>query len=285
MQVLSRLQQLGLMLLLLLVVFTSTAGIIYAQDATNEAIPTGVTGTKETHEAEISKLRQQLLAEIEAYRRADQQFRIAKQQYENLETLKSLEEAVQATKQAMYERSRVLTTYHELLYFTLLDADGVNFAFKDTQVTALETRIEELRAHTAKVEQATSRDDVNALRDEFASLKPLVEDTSFRTMSLIRIGEMQSVYDKSRIILTDLEESLSDADVSALKKAERERAFAETDRSLTQLKAEIDTVHQIYATQEDLVRKNIYDRILRELSPIYAKLSQNLSYLAELLRV
>lgn len=257
----------------------------FAQETAPTPASAELFGTKQSHEAQIAQLQQQLLGEINAYRRADQAFRVSKQQYENLETLKSLEELVQATKQAMFERSRVLTTYMEILYFTLQDTDGVNLTFKDPQIVALEDRIAELKAHTATVEQATSRDDVNKLRDDFALLKPVIEDTSYRVMSLISIGELQAVHDKSKLILTDLESQLASAEVSALKKAERERAFAETRRSLEQVKVEIDEVNQTYAGQEDLVRKQLHERVLRGLSPVYSKLSQNLSYLAELLRV
>lgn len=242
-------------------------------------------GTKATHEAKIASLKEQYLAEVEAYRRSEQNFRVLKQQYLNLKTLKSLEDATVATKQAMYERSRVLTTHLEILYFTLLDTGGVNLVFKNAQISALEERIEEMRTHTAKIEKSSTRDEVNELRDDFDSIKPRLEDTSYRSMSLISIGRHQTVYDQSRLILKDLNSQILVATMSALKKTELERAFFETDRSLTKVKADIDEINTEYADQDKLILKQHYQNVLKDLGTVYAQLSQNLSYLEELLRL
>lgn len=245
----------------------------------------GSEGTKATHETEITSLKEQYLAEVEAYRRSEQNFRVLKQQYLNLKTLKSLEDATVATKQAMHERSRVLTTYLEILYFTLLDTGGINLVSKNVQTSALEERIEEMRTHTAKIEKSFTRDEVNGLRDDFDVIKPRLEDTSYRSMSLISIGRHQTVYDQSRLILKDLNSQLFVATMSALKKTELERAFFETDRSLTGVKADIDKINLKYADQDKLILKQYYQSVLKDLGTVYAQLSQNLSYLEELLRL
>lgn len=263
---------------------------VFAQEATQEATPTNTvlenaSGTKPIHVEKIASLKTQYLAEVEAYRRSEQNFRVLKQQYLNLNTLKSLEDATVATKGAMYERSRVLTTHLEILYFTLLDTTGVNLTFKNAQVDALEDRVEEMRAHTAKIEQSSTRDEINELRDDFILIKPRLEDTSYRSMSLISMGRHQTVYDQSRIILKDLNEELLSATMSAIKKTELERAFFETDRSLNSVKANIDEINLEYAEQDKLVLRQFYQNVLKDLGTIYAQLSQNLSYLEELLRL
>lgn len=238
-----------------------------------------------SHEEKIKTIRQRYLEEIDAYRRAEQNFTVAKTQYFNIQTLKSLEDAVIATRQVMFERSRVLTTYSEFLYETLQNMGGVNIEFKQTQIKALEELITDLRRHTQTVEMAQTRDDVNKLRDDFALLTPQIDDTLYRSMTLISLGKIQTVYDKGRIVQSDLDEHLNSTSVSAIKKAERERAFAETDRNLTNLKVSLDEVNSYYAEQDKLVSRQFYNRALDDLKPIYAQLSQILSYLAELLRV
>lgn len=262
---------------------------VSAQEATNlgDALPVllDAEGTKTTHEDKIAELKDQYIAEVEAYRRAEQNFRVLKQQYLNLKTLKSLEEATVATKQAMYERSRVITTHLDLLYFTLLDTGGINLVYKNAQIKDLEARIDEVRQHTAKIEKSTTRDEINELRDDFIILGPKIEDTSYRGMSLVSIGQHQTVYDQSRIILSDLNAQLLTATMSALKKTELERAFFETDRSLNEVKADLDDINNHYSEQKDPIQRQFYNSTLKDLGSIYAKLSQSLSYLEELLRL
>lgn len=242
-------------------------------------------GTKAIYEDKVIELNKQYLAEVEAYRRSEQNFKVLKQQYANLNTLKSLEEATVATKQAMYERSRVLTTYLEIVYFTLLDTGGINLQAKDTEVKALERQIEEMRAHTQIIEKASSRDDVNQLRDEFKLLQPELEDASYRSMSLISLGRHQTVYDQSVLIIEDLNSELLTATISSLQRSKLERAFTETDRNLESAKASIDKIVAYYDREDKLFNKQQHQRILKDLGGIYAQLSQVLFYLEELLRL
>jgi hypothetical protein len=261
-------------------------GVVLGEnDSTPSATLLDSQGTRQTHEAEITKLRQQYLGEVEAYRRSEQNFRVLKQQYLNLKTLKSLEDATAGTKAAMYERTRVLTTYTEIIYFTLLDTGGINLVYKNAQITELENRVDDLRAHLEKISASTSRDDVNQLRDDFALLQPELENTAYRSMSLISMGKLQTIYDQALIILKDLDSQLLEATVSAIKKTELERAFFETQRSLNLVKADIDEVDKYYADQDELFNKGDYSNILADLGTVYSQLSQNLSYLEELLRL
>ena len=115
----------------------------------------------------IEELRILYRDQIEAYRKSDKEFNVAKTHYFNVETLRALEEVVSATEVAMFDRSKILITYLELLSATLDDASGIELTLKEESLKEIRSLIVNLQLHQEEIDLADDRGSVNILADKF----------------------------------------------------------------------------------------------------------------------
>lgn len=231
------------------------------------------------------KLRDQYRGEIEAYRLAEQEYLVAKGQWESVKTLVALETVVQKTKAVQLARCRALEVYLELVQTTLLDTEGVNLAQRSPVSDELTARINDLKAHETKLLATDDRDGVNARSDEFELLTPQLVSSAHKGMALIAVGKLQNVSDLARLLHGDIVEMQKTATVSALRQAERDRANHEIERSQDEITTQMQEINTtLQDAQPKVVTDVIYTRTQQELGPVYANLSQILSFLQESLK-
>ena len=103
-------------------------------------------------------------------------------------------------------------------------------------------------------------------------------------MSLIRIGQIQEVRDKSEIIESDIIMQHEEEEVGGVQTAKRNRAYAEIERGFELINADLVELNESFLqSKRDGFKRSFYDRILTDLSPIYAQISRSLDHLEELI--
>lgn len=256
-----------------------------AEAETSESAPdaTGTTGTifqKQRLNEQIEDVIASYRQKLEEYRTADREYSLAVAQYRKLNTLASLEEAVLASKEAMKSRSEVLTTYLTLLRLQLVDANGISLAQKQRALQSIDDILISLAEHRTQIDSISDRYKVEEVANTFLPLSAQIENTSYYSMSLLEIGQLQAVFDKIKALAADMERQ-NKQETSALKKAERERAYTEINNKIDEV---VNTFKVIVFELDEKKESNIrgrYTNTVKKLGLVYAGQSQILEYLYE----
>lgn len=275
-------------------IFSSTVVLAQDQEATDAAvtIDQAATGTasavaeltKERETQRIKDLRILYRDQVEVYRNSEKAFTIAKTNYEQVQTLAALEEAVKATQVVMSDRSRVLITYLELIDAVLIETNGVELDLKDQSHTELFGIINAIKIHQENILVSKDRQAMAFLSDEFEPISLSYQSAVYKALSLIRIGKIQEVHDKSEIIEVDIKKEHDSQDVSDAKISRRKRAYAEIEQSFDTVNDNLAELNDTFtkARREGFTR-SFYQTILEELAPVYAQISKSLDHLEELI--
>lgn len=235
-------------------------------------------------EDEIKNVEQTYKGQLEAYRTAHNRYQIAKQQYTQLQTLTSLEEAVKTTREAMVARNDVLLTYLTLLRLNLIQATGINLTQKDPAITEIEAAHEWLSQHQVEAKSASDRYQILEVADAFSLQQASITALSYKSLSLLAVGKLQSVYDKTGLLSEQVNAEVvtGKADV---KQEERKRAMAEIDRELSDVQILFSEINQDIEGENTNFSRNYFSTLQRDLGSIYSKLAQTISHISELVRL
>lgn len=248
---------------------TADEPIVYQQDSLNQ---------------DIRQLKIQYRGELEEYRAAERAYLIAKDQYLKLNTLAALEDAVQKTQATMLLRDKVLRTYLRLLRLTLLSQPGVEIEAKKNAEQSLLVVLDKLETHQQMFDQVLDKPQLETIAIDYEILFAEIEDAAYQSLTLISIGELQTIHDKAISLKNDMEVEIATAG-GVLKSTERKRSFDEIDRVLSKLKPEFDQMEATYQEKTSLGYDSIYNNIQRKLGSVHSSLSQILTYLGELLKI
>ncbi|MFH1958797.1 MAG: hypothetical protein ABIJ22_00485 [Patescibacteria group bacterium] len=233
---------------------------------------------------DIRQLTLQYRGELEEYRKAEQEYNILKQQYQQLGTLVSLEKAVRATQEAMVVRARVLQTYVRLLRFYLLSQAGIELPQKQVAEQNLLDTLSKIEQHQQELIEPLDKLQMRQVVFDFQELSMVIEESVYRVFSLLAVGKLQTVHDKAIVLKEDMKDQLATAG-GALKLAERQRSFDETDRVLNSLKSSFDKAEAVFVDSHRISYKGVYKSNNNQLSLIYSSLSKALVFLGELLKI
>lgn len=267
--------------LLLVALFLSNFNLVYAQ--VGESTKT-VVYEQESLSKDIRQLKLQYRGELEEYRGLENLYLIAKKQYYKLNTLASLEDVVQKTQAAMSSRDKVLKTYLRLLRLELLSQPGIELPEKKAAEQSLLAAVQKIEQHQQQFEETLDKPQLSQVAEEFKTLINQIEEASYQTLTLVSIGELQTIHDKAILLRSDMELEIATAG-GALKSTERKRSFDETDRVLNNLEPKFDSVEKEYSKASATKYKRVYATIGKELSSIHSSLSQALAFLRELLKI
>lgn len=278
-----------------IVLFGTAYSAVLAQDATSAAqstpsatpapdsmVSTDQVFTKPRQTEEILRLRELYQDQVERYTNLERQYIVNKAQYKKLNTLQSLELAVKTTREVMLARTDVLITYFELMRASLDDTEGVELVEKDKNTNEMISYINALREHRQAVLNSTTRDDIAARVTEFEKLSRPFESTAYKSLALIRIGDIQTVFDKSEIIYRDVLQYHQDNPTTPLRQQERVRAYREVDNAIEKTRGDLLTVRTDYAEENKLNRSSYDSRLVKSLNTTYSGTSQILAFLKEL---
>jgi tetratricopeptide (TPR) repeat protein len=233
---------------------------------------------------EIQDLEKQLLGQLNQYRQHEREYRIARDQYQSLQTLSSIEEVVSSTKRAMRSRNLVLDTYLNILRLKLLETEGVELVHQERALEIIEKHRQALGAYEQLIDQSQDREAINLIADEFLSLGEEINNNSFYVLSILSIARLQSVYDKAVIINQKISLEESEAEEAVLEQSQRTRAINEVNKLITQLPPMFETVwsNAYISNRPSRQHESFYRNLTRELGPIHSRLSLLVSYFEEL---
>lgn len=219
--------------------------------------------------------------QAEQYRTLEREYRIAKAQFFQLNTLQSLEEAVVATRKVMVSRDDVLISYCELLLANLRETEGIEISLKSKSISDLESQIQALKKHQAAAQETKDREGIDARAEEFSQITASLELRAYTALGLISTGRLQTIYDKSNILYGAIKEHHAENPVSALKQEERERAYREVDATLKEVNADLKTVRDKVET-EKIEAESYKSVLIKDLNKAYAGDSLIIDFLHEL---
>ena len=127
---------------------------------------------------------------------------------------------------------------------------------------------------------ATDRDQLNTVAVEFAPLAEPMENIAFQVQGQLTLSRLQTVYDKVQLTKQAVKDQ-TESQVTPLQRPARDRAFAETDRNLDEVRAEL-TAAQLAVTAEKGSGRNSYNSLSKTAESIYSGLAQSINFLSEL---
>lgn len=234
--------------------------------------------------ATIRELKVEYRAELEAYRREEQLYQIAQGQHEKLQTLTSLENLVRSTQSAMRARNQVLRTYFELLRLRLQQQPGIDLDLKQRAGDDVVAGIQVLDRYKQILEPTLDKPALQAVATTFDEDIEAIEDTAYQVISLLALGELQTLHDKT-VQLTEEIKNQTATQGGALKIAQRDRAFGETERLLAQIKPEISQVELRLNNPNSQPYETLYLQVIETLDDVSNQLAQVMAYLQEILQL
>ena len=242
---------------------------------------------KPQDQQKIDALRVLYRDQVEVYRSAEKNFAIAKSQLEQVQTLNSLEEAIKQTKAVMFERNRVMITYFELTFLVLDTTQGVELSLKEVTKKEILEAITSLKLHQSKIETSQNREAMEVLALEFEPIAKNYQETTYKALSLIKLGGMQALLDRTAAIKKEVTARHSQENVSEVVNSRRQRAYAEIDKKLA---ANTAVIRENVIEMQDIESKptgsfgsSFYESVLKDLGPVYVAISQLLDHSTELL--
>ncbi len=251
--------------------------------ATDSANQENVVFSKPTLEAQIEDVKNTYRGQLETYRQAEKRYQVAKTQFQQLNTLASLEAAVKATHEAMIARDNVISTYLKLLRLLLTQANGINLDQKNPTLDKLEELSLAVENHATEVATANDRYALTTVADSFDTFSEEVQEVSYRTLSLLATGNLQTVYDQALSVSVEIGDVIASAGAD-LKQGERQRAYIEVQNQLTTVQQSFAAINLILKGDRGF-NQRVYGDTLEELQTVYASLSQGLSFMSEILRL
>lgn len=215
----------GIVLTLLVLGFTATSvrgqTTIFERQTSNNA-----------RRQELLTLFQQV---SEDYKEKERVFRIAKAQWESLDTLASLEELITRTREVLVARDRVAVTYAELVLDSLEKSTGIEVTQKELSITEIKSQIEWHRDHWAESEKADTRELVNQRADEFTGNSELFVRDTERALALLAIGRLQTVIDKANALYERILDYYKDHPGDATAQVARQQKVNQVEQRRSQL--------------------------------------------------
>lgn len=237
---------------------------------------------KEQNKKKLEELATLYRAQIEVYRNAERNFSISKSQYEKIQTLAALEQAVNDTRTAMLERNKVLLTYAETIYYSVDDTTGLDLSKKNKILMNLRDLIELLRVHQTKVEASQDRVAINTVANDFMTIEKAYNSVVYEALSSIRVARIQTVYDALMLIRDDIKRQQQSEEVGALQTSQRERAYQEIENRFKVIYEALYKLNmRLVETKPEQFSRSSYQNTLGDLQSIYANLFSMIDYLLE----
>lgn len=234
---------------------------------------------KESIVNDIAEVKRTYKGQLAEYRQANDQFVIAKAQFEKLNTLASLEVAVQDIRKVLSIRDHVLLTYLKLIELELIESNGINLEEKTIALEQTKDLQGDFLAHKDLVDNAIDRVAINKVTDDFELLAPRITSLSSYVSTLLKVGKLQTIYDQT-VTLVDSTDPRNMEGEASLKQNEMIRAHNEITNLMTGLEVSFNSVWD--GIKESRL-KNKPTEMTKLNATIYAGLSQVLTFLEEVL--
>lgn len=234
---------------------------------------------------DIAEVRRTMNGQLAEYRTAAQAFTIAQGQFKQLNTLSSLESAIQATRLVYEKRAAVLRTYLELLRLELLNTNGVDPQFEEYALVGIEKLDAGLQRHIDQTRLSLDRQSIGLVADQFDELAKELQTHIHITRQVLQLARYQAVSDAFQALLAQIaiESEELENEKRVIQTPQDIRAFeqiliraTDTQSLLDEARSEIEKSTVSSARQADL-------NIEQFINKSYANFRQTILFIRELL--
>lgn len=246
-----------------------SATAVFAQDA--------------IHPSELELARKTYVDTLDAYRSKEQKFFVIREQYKQLQTLASLEDAVKASKDVQISRIDTLLAYFNTLQLYVNDLKGADLQKKADISQRLQQVVLELGISKQQVQKATDRIALDKLSTSYESRNTIYISTAYATLSLIRIANMQTATDQLGLLSSQVFETIQSSSPSANVLSEKQRGYDELSRTIGTIKEFITKAMNRYDSNAgNEYTQSTYTQLVDLLGSGFTKLKQGESFIKEL---
>lgn len=229
-------------------------------------------------------LRDRYFNYLEDYRDAERQYIIAQEQYYQLNTLTAQDEAIRRAREVLRLRAEVLQNYYEYLEVSLTLTLGIESSDKDAMLNKLRQAQQDFEVYKDKLSQVDDRIEV---QESFVTVNSRQREwmgIGYATLSLMKLGQLQSALDNARLMHKDLGEWLAHQDMPAAEKAKRQRGLDEVMRLLDAAQQglrEQGVQYRRRTAGESVFSSAHYQSFQDDVAPSYAQMRQAVQFLKE----
>ena len=225
---------------------------------------------------------------IKEYQTAEDKFTFSKSQYQQLGTLASLEELVVSSRAAMVALDRVLISHLKLIRLYLIETLGIDLGVKQTTVGEIEQLMTDMTNHQQASSLVLTQVEVDQQADSYLQLRSRATLLQAKVEQQVMVGRLQAAYDKVKVVESEVEQAVAEAQISKSKYEEKQRALdlvSDRQASVERVLSDFNTL----IISPELAKNNRGDKQLTEINPVnllmvYADISQILTYLDEIVR-
>jgi hypothetical protein len=219
---------------------------------------------------------------LEQYRADEREYQLLRQQYYQLQTLNSLEEAVQGTRLVYLSRQDVLISFLEIAIREVQQAPGIEENERGVVLSELQTVLTKLKDLRRGMDQLATREDAARISAEFAAIRPQVAVLFQRSVLLVRVGRAKAIFAQSRNTQQAIEAAVEAAGLPELRFAEKKRAVAEIDKLVTSIDEQLLSVDTEYAEAVERTNDREFPMDTKGINALYSEFNRLHAYLAEL---
>ncbi len=236
------------------------------------------------YETEKAALLKTFKAQILDYQQVYKEFVIAKKQFEKLQTIKSLNDALEATRQAALKRNEVLTTYIQILHLELIQVQpSLDPERRGKAIKEAESLISKLKDKHKQLESLVTREDLYQFVSVYPDFFKKVIYFSYQAKFILRTDQLY----RMSLILKDFREEVAKQQEAVtngnkLKELQFVRGLDEVDKELENIdqvfsKIKLKTYH------DERTSFDWYKEAKKDLTDIYTASTRATDYLIELL--
>jgi len=275
-------------LLLVITGFLILAPVVMAEDATSSATASA-TPVSTSVPTSIDQQKSDYFYQLEKYRQAKQQFNLDQAEYQKLGTLATKDKLVESYKNVLLARATTFQTYLFPLQQLLYNTQGIDVADKQKALDQIKDAASRIHNHIQQIPNLSEEPQVSTEAQRFESQDlPTFLEASYRSLSLLAIGRIQSIADQIVVSSNDFQKEVVDIETDARQKGAFERGLKEVAALHKQASEALATAHLKFTAFDSTKKEDgfnpqaVYQSVTDSLSPAYTSLQHSLDYLLEL---
>lgn len=221
--------------------------------------------------------------QLSTYRASYDTTSVSLQQYANLKTLASQEEAVQAMRNFLLIRSDVLSTHFSILAQSLAEQKLDDPLWVASVSGRISSTMEELKQHHSRSDIAVDRIRADQEAQWLLLQEPRIKAVADRAQCLIGIGKVKQATAYLETVKQKIDDWIASAPISETKRVEKRRGSDELGRTIADSKATLDIVLKMY-TQNGVSDDSslVYPQIRANIIASYGSLMRGIDFAKEL---
>jgi hypothetical protein len=216
---------------------------------------------------------------VEAYRQAQKQFELARDQYYQLNTLTAQDEALRRAREMMVAQAQMTAAYFTYLQAIVERTNGINLTDKQPLIENLTAWQVALKDYQDEVPNQVSRVTVDQQIQKFNNWKSNLSKLGTQSITLIKIGEQQTALDTASLLAADMQTWINVENFTNVTKDKKQRGLDEVNNLLQQTRINLAQLRARYATIT--AGTSGYDDLQKDFDTSYVLLRQISAFLRE----